>query len=142
MSLTSEETDKGLIKTLAGAVSHARLIRWDYHTTLDAGSAARWMAREEESENLLQDIEVVLGILADAGMLFPPGGETRTDYGCRIKQMAVNLPQGYEEIVSMGSSKFAQKYGTHKRTIVTWPEEQGPNDGWARYTGPWVKVEK
>lgn len=67
----------------------------------------------------------VLAVLADLGVLFPPGGSTREERG-----MAMN-----NRIVSTGWKGD----GTHRRRVTVWPDA-GPNDGWPRYNGPWELI--
>ena len=60
---------------------------------------------------------VVLATLADAGLLLPPGGETRETRDCPYS--------------SCRTHAFTKH--THRRSVTTWP------DG-SVHTGPWVAV--
>lgn len=72
--------------------------------------------------------EVVLLALAEAGVLLPPGGVAREEWGERV----------YGVILATTSRNVP---ATYRRTVVNWPVEGEPNDNWPRYTGPWTEID-
>jgi hypothetical protein len=74
------------------------------------------------------DARRILTALADAGLLLPPDGDAREEYG--------TLDPRYGLIHRTGRRLPDT---THIRTHVSWLAD-GPNDNWPVYLGPWREV--
>ena len=66
-------------ESLRFAVARAQMDRWNYTDTLDDADA--WVRRTAASENLVCDVHAVLEELDKLGLLLPPGGKTRVEFG-------------------------------------------------------------
>jgi len=104
---------------------------------VDLGNQAdlnhRWLqASAADVPVLLAEVVRLRKELADAGLLLPPGGLVRNEYGRLI-------PEEGGRIASLGWGP-AMTYVTHVRTVTVWAGE-GPNNNWPRYSGPWRPVE-
>jgi hypothetical protein len=84
--------------------------------------------------------KVVLEAVDGDLRLLPRGGVLRTEYGLTVIEND-GLPGKWERIAVIGTSEFARKHGTHKRTVCTWPS-YSPNDHWAQYITAWEPVER
>lgn len=119
--------------------------RWTAETE---EALAQWMYRaftgrvdwidDQYKNTWITNARICLIKLADLGLLLPPGGETRTEYG---------VDRGDDGDVTMtgmravGTDIPAQRFSTHQRQHTVWPDK-GTNDHWASYTTAWEEKEK
>jgi hypothetical protein len=71
----------------------------------------------------------VLDALATAGVLLPPDGFTREEWGYRAKTNGIILRESQRT-----------RFSTHSRFSTVWAVEGEPNDNWPRYVSPWREV--
>lgn len=76
--------------------------------------------------------DLALAHLSGAGLLLPPGGETREELGVRA------LDSPVVRVTTWGGA--VANTTRYCRTVTAWPVEGEPNDNWPRYTGPWIEV--
>ena len=85
---------------------------------------------------------VVLAALADAGLLLPPGGETREQWGARWESGYIQPCPSREAALDAMTKYYPDHVGCEliRRYVVRWKPPQRRTPG-ARFFGPWEVVD-
>jgi|GEM_PF-3892989 hypothetical protein len=99
----------------------------------DRSAPTTWGVARDEAH--AHEDRAILTALADAGLLQPPGGVTREEWG------RPRLGGKVRPCAPAERDRCATQPEEHARRRVTvWPDPERPNDDWPRYLGPWVPV--
>jgi len=107
-------------ESLRFAVARAQMDRWNYTDTLDDADA--WVRRTAASENLVCDVHAVLEELDKLGLLLPPGGKTRVEFGVDAWMFGTlaeleEFQARVRAVTAQGMMQTAQRYFDPSRRV-------------------------
>lgn len=103
---------------------------------LAGGMAADWdnvtSEGAQEDRDYFRDLaRAALGLLHEHYRLLPAGGVVTQQHGT-LRDI------GEDSAGVIGRVPRGWTGANYTRTVISWPEDVGPNDNWAIYYGPWT----